>query len=200
MNEELRPATEDEKQLLVNKTKEQFHFFTGGVFSQWFPCTFVVDHITYCSTEQYMMAQKALLFDDNETYEKIMSSTNSKEIKELGRQVKSFDEREWILWRESIVLEGNYAKFSQNDILREKLLNTKNKTLVEASTHDRIWGIGLDKDDFRALDRDTWLGQNLLGKILTEIKNYLRNDVDTFIPVYEYNHDEKRWIEISISK
>lgn len=36
---------------------------------------------------------------------------------------------------------------------------------------DRIWGIGLAKDDRRALSKKTWRGQNLLGYILTRLRD-----------------------------
>lgn len=36
---------------------------------------------------------------------------------------------------------------------------------------DRIWGIGLSKDDRRALNKETWKGQNLLGYILTRLRD-----------------------------
>jgi len=35
-------------------------------FSQWFPCDFTVDGVAYHTAEQYMMAQKALLFEAQE--------------------------------------------------------------------------------------------------------------------------------------
>lgn len=46
------------------------HFFYGGCFSQWYNKGFTLDKVEYCSTEQYMMAQKALLFKDNENFKK----------------------------------------------------------------------------------------------------------------------------------
>ena len=38
------------------------------------------------------------------------------------------------------------AKFSQNDSLRDKLLQTNDRMLVEDSPYDPYWGIGSDKN------------------------------------------------------
>lgn len=93
-------------------------------------------------------------------------------IKALGKKVKNYDDTIWIENRERIVEEGNFAKFSQNADLKEALLATKGTTLVEASPYDTIWGIGLKEDDARAKNVSTWRGLNLLGKILTNIRDY----------------------------
>lgn len=66
-----------------------------------------------------------------------------------------------------------FSKFSQNEELKEWLLRTFPRTLVEASPMDRIWGIGLAKEDHRAWNKQTWRGQNLLGQILTRVRDNL---------------------------
>ena len=121
-----------------------------------------------------MMAQKALLFKDQETFEKIMNSKIPKEIKELGRQVKNFSSEIWNKKKFEIVTNGNIAKFSQNEKLKSFLLNTKNKILVEASPYDTIWGIGMSEDDKDILDENKWKGQNLMGKAIMKAREFIK--------------------------
>lgn len=94
-------------------------------------------------------------------------------IKGLGREVNGFTDDIWVSKRESMVSVGNREKFSQNKNLEDILKRTGNTIMVEASPYDKIWGIGLKENDPRAKDPNQWLGQNLLGKVLTNLKNNL---------------------------
>ena len=58
----------------------------------------------------------------------------------------------------------------QNDTLRNFLLSTGEKVLVEASPTDRVWGIGLGKNNPDALNPQKWRGQNLLGFTLMAVR------------------------------
>ena len=62
-----------------------------GCLSQWQKCSFEIDGVSYSSAEQYMMAEKARTFGDDETLEKILSAKLPGKIKALGREVKGFD-------------------------------------------------------------------------------------------------------------
>lgn len=167
-----------------NRKKEKFIFFWGHQpskdgtitktsFSQWWRSSFSINIGTYCCMEQYMMAEKARLFKDVETLEKIMRSNNPKEIKVLGRQVKNFDENIWKKNRYSIILNGNYAKFMQNEDLRLFLISTKDSILVEASPYDKIWGIGMSSNNENIENPLLWRGLNLLGFALMEVRDEL---------------------------
>lgn len=159
---------------------EKFTFFWSGVFSQWHHSSFSVDGITYGTAEQFMMASKARLFNDTDTLVKILASTNPKEQKRLGREVKNFDPKVWDEHKFSVVYIGNYAKFTQNKQLQDALLATGETTMVEASPLDTIWGIGLAEDDYRAKDRSQWRGENYLGRVLDAVRARIRAEMFTF--------------------
>lgn len=132
-------------------------------FSQWFPCEFVVDGVAYHTTEQYMMSQKALLFEDHEIFEQIMAADNPADYKALGRKIRNFDESIWNEHKFDIVVAGNVAKFSQNPELREYLLSIGDAIPVEASPYDGIWGVKLGIESPDIHNPNLWQGENLLG-------------------------------------
>lgn len=150
---------------------DDYVFFWGGIFSNWYPSDFKIDNFQYCCGEQYMMHQKALIFKDEFIASKILSTNDPKKAKQLGRSVKNFDSRIWDTHKYDLVKHGLRQKFIQNPILLQDLLNKRGKIFVEASPFDRIWGIGYsEKDAMKNIS--TW-GENLLGKILTELSEEL---------------------------
>jgi len=150
---------------------DEFVLFWGGPFSQWYDTQFRVDGIVYNCTEQYMMAQKALYFGDGDSHKKIMSTSSPREQKALGRKVKNFDVEMWRCACEDIVYIGNYAKFTQSTYLEKVLLDTEDRTIVEASPYDKIWGIGLRESDPKAQQPEHWQGQNLLGIAIMKVRD-----------------------------
>jgi ribA/ribD-fused uncharacterized protein len=155
---------------MTEMAAESFTLFWHGTFSQWHPSAFEVAGVRFEFAEQFMMYSKALLFGDRATADKIMAAQGPREQKKLGREVSGFDPKTWELFREGVVFTGSYAKFTQNPDLLEELLATRGTTLVEASPHDRIWGIGLGENNAAARDRAQWQGLNLLGEILTRVR------------------------------
>lgn len=162
---------------------EEFTFFWDGPFSQWHPCYFVIDDLEYNCAEQFMMAEKARLFGDEETLEMIMDTDVPAVQKALGRQIDHFSPEVWeddedtpngkpYCW--NVVWQGNLAKFQQNDYLWDLLLETDGTSLVEASPEDNIWGIGLAAGDPGCYSRDTWQRLNWLGEVLTDVREFLK--------------------------
>ena len=148
---------------------------TRSCFSQWWEgAPFEVEGVRYLSAEHFMMAGKARLFGDVATLEQILVKRHPRDAKMLGRKVANFDEEVWNEARFGLVVEGNKAKFSQHPALRDFLLGTGERVLVEASPVDRIWGIGLKGDAPEAEQPWKWKGLNLLGFALMEVRERLR--------------------------
>jgi ribA/ribD-fused uncharacterized protein len=144
-----------------------------GCLSQWWPCSFAVDGQQFASAEHYMMWRKALLFNDVSVASRVLTARTPGEAKALGREVSGFVDSVWVSERLEIVVQGNLAKFGQDPALRSYLLSTGSRVLVEASPQDRVWGIGLVASDPRASDPSSWLGLNLLGEALMEVRSRL---------------------------
>ncbi|TYP69544.1 NADAR family protein [Paenibacillus methanolicus] len=142
-------------------------------FSQWWMSPFTVGVTEYSCAEQFMMAEKARLFGDDDMLEAILKSKHPKEMKAYGRAVRNFDKDVWDRECYGIVLRGSLAKFAQNPALGVYLKSTGNRILVEASPQDRIWGIGMGQSNPDVNNPLKWQGSNLLGFALTEARDEL---------------------------
>lgn len=151
-------------------TFSSFHPFIKGVFSQWHPTPFEVEGRKYTCAEQYMMLAKASLFNDFEMAGKIAATDDPALQKRLGARVRNFDGEVWHRWRIHIVHTANHAKFAQNKGALRQLRNTAPAMLVEANPRDWNWGNGLQIEDPANHDPNTWKGTNLLGRILTFVR------------------------------
>lgn len=147
---------------------------TKSSLSQWYIKDFKENDLLFNCMEKYMMYNKALLFDDKDIANEILNNNQPKAIKELGRKVKNFNDELWDKMKYKIVFTGNYYKFSQNTDLRNFLLSTKNKVLVEASPYDKVWGIKMKYDDENIENPFCWKGKNLLGFALMEARDEIK--------------------------
>ena len=163
---------------LLSNPKQDFCLFWGanndyGCFSQWYDCSFEDGNgVQYKNAEQYMMASKAKLFKDEETFNLIMAEANPRDIKKYGRMIKNFEDSRWNEFKCDIVVAGNIYKSTQNKDLEKTLIETGDAVLVEASPYDKIWGIGLGPDDSDAKTPSKWKGENLLGFCLMEVRDF----------------------------
>jgi ribA/ribD-fused uncharacterized protein len=160
----------------INKYTEHTLFYNKSeVFSQWHPSDYSKDDVKLCCAEQGMMYDKARLFNAPETAQKILDCTPNEQakMKSLGRKgIPLFDEKVWKKHRKQIVKDNSLEKYRQNANMRKALFDSKGTLLVEASPYDAIWGIGYNKKDALVVPKSKW-GENLLGKILTEVREEL---------------------------
>jgi ribA/ribD-fused uncharacterized protein len=157
-----------------------FTFFYGPrePFSNWFKALFVETDeesrsISFPTSEHHMMYHKALHFGDTSVAERILATADPRVAKRLGRQVAGFVAEEWSRVARAYVYRGCRLKFTQNSSAQRALLATRGTQLVEASSTDRIWGVGLAEGDDRILDPRNWQGSNWLGQVLTVLRDDL---------------------------
>lgn len=145
-----------------------------GFLSNWYMSDFIEDGRLYTSVEQYLMYGKAVVFKDEEMQQAILATHDVSEIKQYGRQVKGYNETVWNGLRQLVLYRGLVLKFSQNEELRQKLIATGNKMLVECARTDKIFSCGISIKDPMRLDMSKWSGKNLLGFALIDLREQLK--------------------------
>ena len=177
-------ATSDEweqrlKTALLSGTNynNKYVAFWGGCFSNFFPCSFWLDGKDWSSSEKYFMWKKAITFCDYDTAEQILNSDAPRVVKKLGRQVQGFNPNIWDEVKVDIMYAGVNAKFTQCAECNDCIKLFPNQKFVEGSPDDTIWGVGIHYQDENVFDESKWRGQNLLGNILTRVRDEIFDDV-----------------------
>lgn len=183
------------------KSTHTYFWKSQSIFSQWHPAKFVYKDITFSSAEQFMMYSKAKMFGAEDVAQKIMDYNEiplikkflngeltdtdicndssmlrewdkyQKAIKDHGREVKDYVDAVWKEKRVSVVAVASREKYNQNPSYKAELLKCAGTKMVEASPYDKIWGIGLSKEQALKMPEDKWPGENLLGNVLTNLCN-----------------------------
>ena len=153
--------------------KEAGEAVTKACLSQWYSALFEYKGQVYKTAEHFMMVEKAKLFNDLEKVQEMLDADDPGKVKSIGRSVRNFNQAIWDESKIEIAIRGNFEKFKQNEKLGEFLVNTKERILVEASPVDKVWGVGLEAKDPLIENPAHWLGQNLLGFSLMQVRHRL---------------------------
>ena len=154
----------------AEKWNETHIVFSGELspYSNFHPCSFVIDGQTYHSSEQYIQYQKALAFGDRYVANKILNTDTAIECKRLSYQINGVDTECGKNEGYDICYEGIKQKFLQNDVLLAQLKLTTPKILAE-SMPDKLWGTGISLRDKNALETNNWTSLGWLSKMLINI-------------------------------
>jgi ribA/ribD-fused uncharacterized protein len=132
-----------------------------GAFSNFAPYAIELDGKIWPTSEHYFQAQK---FVGTEHEEAVRLEVSPMKAAKMGRDRSRPLRADWDNVKDGIMRLAVDAKFTQHPELREMLLATGNAEIVEHTTNDSYWGDGGDGS-----------GQNMLGKILMETRDRLRN-------------------------
>jgi ribA/ribD-fused uncharacterized protein len=140
--------------------------FNKGWFSTDYESSFHVEKREYVSVAHYVLHNKARLFANRRTRDVVLRTLDSAALRALDAQIDVKDELAWMEALPGLLYDANYAKFSQNPELLEKLMHTEDRPIGCARKKDSLCGIGFSEWDKRALDASQWEGMNLYGQAL----------------------------------
>lgn len=154
----------------------KFEIFYDGDFAQFEKSNFTIKNVNYFCVEHYLLASRAILFNDKEMLEKIMESKSIRQAKIFGKNIRNFNQEVWDKHKLNMSYVSNLCKFQQDEVLKFKLLETENSILVNADVYDDVWGIGKKITDLDIRNPHSWRGENYLGFILMKIREDFKNE------------------------
>ena len=132
-------------------------------FTNFYPSTVTIDGVKWPTTEHYFQAQK---FVGTPYVEMIRNLHAPRQAFQMSRdpKVSHWRRSDWDSVKDDVMHKALQCKFDQHPNLRNKLLETSNKKLIEHTSNDSYWGDG--GGEGRGLNK---LGQ-LLMKVREEMK------------------------------
>ncbi|MBQ9394461.1 MAG: NADAR family protein [Proteobacteria bacterium] len=146
----------------------------NGFLSNWYLSPFEVDGVHFSSVEKYIMYWKCMIFGDESSAKAVLGTEDVAMQRSIGRKASGYIDSVWAGMRQIVVFRGLMAKFSQNEELKKKLLDTGDAYLVECSESDKIWSCGVRLNDDKRFDATNWTGNNILGFALMEVRNAIK--------------------------
>lgn len=138
--------------------------------SNMYQCQFEYQGTRYHSSEQCFQHHKALAHGKTHKAARILLTKNPFVCKRLGESFS--DNKEWIDSREDTLYDILKCKFVQNEGILERLRETGDQKLFEA-TKSIVWGIGASLKS-QETKEETGQGDNVLGKLLEKLRTELK--------------------------
>ena len=137
--------------------------------SNLFPAPIKIGKRFFDSLEHALQYKKARGHNEDRLAEKIHLCREAYEVRWMGKRITTTEQ--WRKSEQDVMLSRMIRKFEQNPTLREQLLQTGRKILVEA-TLDKTWGAGCSLFS-PALKNKSWPGRNLQGETLMKARSQL---------------------------
>ena len=127
------------------------------------------------SSDQLYQFHKAYYIKDIGRSWDILGAKSALDCKKIGKKVKITNHLLWNRDKVGIMRYCLMEKFiysDKNNFLSQLLLNST-PILAECNPFDKFWGIGLKLKDARFMAPTDWPGENWMGKLLMELREYL---------------------------
>ncbi len=131
----------------------------NGFFSNYAAYPINIEEKVWPTAEHYFQARQ---FEDNSLDEELVKYKSASIAVRISRENSGNKRNDWPKIQDKIMYDVVKAKFSQHEILREKLLATGDSPIVQHSPDNDYWGDGGDGT-----------GKNKLGKILMRVRKEL---------------------------
>ena len=132
-----------------------------GVFSNFYASPITMDGVKYPTTEHYYQAKK---FEGQPLEADVVNCKSPGDAFRLANANTKQRRKDWFAVSLKVMETALYHKFTQHEDLKQKLLDTGNRKIIEHTTKDNFFGDGGDGS-----------GQNHLGRLLMELRAKLRN-------------------------
>lgn len=142
-----------------------------GFFSNFSSHPIFINGEIWATVEHYFQANK---FENNEIINRIKMLDSPMKAAIEGRNKNNIIRKDWDFIKDSIMLKGLIAKFTQHPDLKKELLETKDFIIVENTKNDNYWGNGGDNS-----------GRNRLGNLIMDVRkelNRISPDPNTVFP------------------
>jgi len=131
----------------------------NGFFSNYAPYPVTLDEKVWPTAEHYFQARQ---FEDNKLDDELVKYKSASIAVRISREHSDKRRRDWNKIQDKVMYEVVKAKFSQHEVLKEKLLATGDSPIIQHSPDNDYWGDGGDGS-----------GKNKLGKILMRVRREL---------------------------
>ena len=159
----------DQTSLVVHQDKI-FFYSRSSPFSNFFPSQFDLKGVHYKYVEQYSQSTKTEIHGDQRLTDDIMVADDPAQMHHIGHTVLATDPNIWTDGTKIKTMEEALcAKYEQNPHLKDVLLSTGSKQLVEAGP-DTFWGAGITMKDIKDTPEANWPGRNELGQLLMKLR------------------------------
>lgn len=167
-------CTLEDAKTIVKGGEIYFHS-QHSFLSNFYPAPITVNGTNYPTAEHLYQATKSLECGDRNAAREVRQSLSALDAKRVADRVKTTPE--WNQKKDQTLQKILSEKFTQNPHLADRLLETGEKVLNEA-TADYHFGIGATLHS-NLIGSKTYKGDNVLGKLLAKVRTQLRKESTT---------------------